>query len=296
MPEALRPGQLAGEVERGQIAVGEDGEHAAAVGGGRGRGVAGVVVHLRAAWRCSAACRARPAARAACRCRHRSSRPRGGVLSAPERNTRLPQTTGELLPGSGTGVFQTMLLPDCGVPRVGHVRVGRDAQPAGPAESRPRLGDLLVARRRLGGDGRRLGRGAARRLIGDRGRSDGSCLRRFEIAASSSPIVRQRRRRRSEPARRPRRPCTTHSAATAQRAMRVHAASRSCGTEHARRRRQPAPQRRGRLAPRPGTRRTATSSRPAPDVGERPLAEVLAGAVADRVSRICSLSASLVGC
>ena len=45
--ETLRPGGLAGDVERGQIAVGEDGEHAAAVGGGRGGGIAGVVAHFR---------------------------------------------------------------------------------------------------------------------------------------------------------------------------------------------------------------------------------------------------------
>ncbi len=77
--EALRPGQLAGKIEGRQIAVGEDGEHAAAVGGGRGRGVAGVVVHF---GRLGGALRRAGHGllpERACRCRRRSNRPRGGA-------------------------------------------------------------------------------------------------------------------------------------------------------------------------------------------------------------------------
>ena len=116
--ETPRPDQLAVEIERGEVAVGEHGVDAAAVGGDRRRGVAGVLHHLRRL------------GGALGRAGNRLAPEQLAVLGvesvdlaassvAPVRNTRSPQTTGELLPGSGTGVFQTMPLPEAASHAVG---------------------------------------------------------------------------------------------------------------------------------------------------------------------------------
>ena len=109
--QAPRPGQLAVEVEGGHVAVGEDGRTPPAVGG-------------RASARRSPCRRSRFTGLAAVRRspgtfplpqqlaagRRRSNRP-AAVFVGPGEEHALPQTTGELLPGSGTGVFQRMFLP-----------------------------------------------------------------------------------------------------------------------------------------------------------------------------------------
>ena len=139
--QALRPGQLAGEIKRGQVAVGEDGKHAAAVGGGRRRGVARVVVHLR-----------RPG-RALRRAGHGLPPQQlaavgveaidlaAALVGAGEEHAIAPDHR-RIVARQRHGRFPDDPLARLGVPRFGHVGVGGNAQSAGPAEPRPRLGDV----------------------------------------------------------------------------------------------------------------------------------------------------------
>ena len=59
------------------------------------------------------------------------------------RKMRPATTTGELLPASGTGDFQTMFLPDGPSQSSGTLRVGRDSGAATAAEARPGAGHFL---------------------------------------------------------------------------------------------------------------------------------------------------------
>ena len=85
------------------------------------------------------------------------------VWVAPETNTRAPQTMGELLPGSGMGVFQRTFLPTGTSHVSGTFSVGRNAGPVGTAKPGPGGVELFV-----GSDvGRRCSAGRCFRSGGD---------------------------------------------------------------------------------------------------------------------------------
>ena len=139
-----------GGPKRRQIAVGENGKHPAAVGGGRGSGVAGVLKYLgwfcRALWRSG---RGLPP----------KELPAIGVeavdlaatlIGAGEEQPLAPDDR-RVVARQRHGRFPDDSLARRGVPGVGHVRKGRHPEAARPTESRPRLGDFLIGGRRFAG-------------------------------------------------------------------------------------------------------------------------------------------------